>query len=71
MTCVQSECRRMEKIASVKETSGSVTRNLPAFFEDRIDLGRKLIFDNIDYEQKVRHMTEEHQNTLVHWTSYM
>ena len=71
MNCIQSECRRLEKITIAKETPGSVTRNLPSSLEDKIDLGRKVIFDNIDYEQKVHHMTEEHQNTLVHWTTYM
>ena len=36
-----------------------------------IDCGRKQVFDNIDYEQHVHHMSEDHQNTLYHWTSYM
>ena len=35
------------------------------------DMGRKQVFDNIDYQQTVHHMTEEHQNELHHWTSYM
>ena len=35
------------------------------------DEGRKQTFDNIDYQQVVHHMNEEHQNMLHHWTSYM
>ena len=35
------------------------------------DMGRKQVFDNIDYQQVVHHMDEEHQNLLHHWTSYM
>ena len=34
-------------------------------------MGRKQVFDNIDYQQVVHHMDEEHQNLLHHWTSYM
>lgn len=70
MNGVQSECKWMDKIANVKEI-GSVTRTLPASMDDKIDIRRKLILDNIGYEQKVHHMMEEHQNNLVHWTSYM
>ena len=32
----------------------------------RIDPGRKLVFDNIDYEQNVHHMTEEHQSNNIY-----
>ena len=35
------------------------------------DMGRKQVFDNIDYQQTVHHMAEEHRNELHHWTSYM
>ena len=35
------------------------------------DMDRKQVFDNIDYQQTVHHMSEEHLNELHHWTSYM
>ena len=33
-----------------------------------IDCGQKQVFDNIDYEQHVYHMSEDSQNTLYQWT---
>ena len=38
-------------------------RPVLAFFTD---MGRKQVFDNIDYQQTVHHITEEHQNELHH-----
>ena len=35
------------------------------------DIGRKLVFDNIDYKQQVHYMTEEHQNIDAHYVTYM
>ena len=35
------------------------------------DVGRKLVFDNIDCKQEMHHMTEEHQNMDVHSVTYM
>lgn len=35
------------------------------------DMGRKLVFDNIDYRQEVHYMTHEHQNNDAHCVTYM
>ena len=35
------------------------------------DVGRKLVFDNIDYRQEVHYMTHEHQNNDAHCVTYM
>ncbi len=35
------------------------------------DSGRKIVFDNIDYNQKVHYMTEHHQNIDHHYVTYM
>ena len=34
-------------------------------------VGRKLVFDNIDYRQEVHYMTHEHQNNDAHCVTYM
>lgn len=34
------------------------------------EVGRKLVFDNIDYRHEVHHMTEEHQNVDKHCVGY-
>jgi hypothetical protein len=36
-----------------------------------LDSGRKIVFDNIDYNQKVHYMTEQHQNVDHHYVTYM
>eukprot|EP00112_Aurelia_sp_Birch-Aquarium-sp1_P021394 Seg5754.2 transcript_id=Seg5754.2/GoldUCD/mRNA.D3Y31 product="hypothetical protein" pseudo=true protein_id=Seg5754.2/GoldUCD/D3Y31 len=36
-----------------------------------VDMGRKVMFDNIDYKQNVHHMTEDHQSPMFHWVTYM
>eukprot|EP00794_Sanderia_malayensis_P009643 gene9643-10630_t len=69
MTSVETECKRMDKIALAKKTTS--IRDQPIPLECKVDLGRKMVFDNVDFEQRVHHMTEEHQNSLVHWTSFM
>ncbi len=73
---INVECAMMQQKATAAAPTVDVTtreksRQLPATMIGKIPPGRKQIFDNIDYEQKVHHMTEEHQNTLTHWTSYM
>ena len=35
------------------------------------NVGRKLVFDNIDYRQQVHYMTHEHQNIDAHCVTYM
>ncbi len=35
------------------------------------DVGRKLVFDNIDYRHEVHYMTEEHQNVDNHCVTLM
>ena len=35
------------------------------------DVGRKLVFDNIDYRHEVHYMTEEHQNVNNHCVTLM
>ena len=35
------------------------------------EVGRKLVFDNIDYRHEVHHMTEEHQNVDKHCVTVM
>jgi hypothetical protein len=35
------------------------------------DNGRKITFDNLDYHQKVHHITEEHQNIDKHYVTSM
>lgn len=35
------------------------------------DIGRKLVFDNVDYHQEVHHMTEDHQNVHKHCVTIM
>lgn len=35
------------------------------------DAGRKIVFDNIDYNQKVHYMIEHHQNFDHHYVTYM
>ena len=34
------------------------------------EVGRKLVFDNIDYRHEVHHMAEEHQNVDKHCNCY-
>ncbi len=74
---IKAECAMMQQKATATApttdiiTTGDKITKLPASMIGGIHPGRKQIFDNIDYEQKVHHMTEEHQNTLSHWTSYM
>ena len=69
--CAMMQQRATATASTVDVTTGEKNKRLPAAMIDRNHPGRKQIFDNIDYEQKVHHMTEEHQNTLTHWTSYM
>ena len=35
------------------------------------DVGRKLVFDNIDYRHKIHYMTEEHQSVDNHCVTVM
>ena len=35
------------------------------------DKGRKLVFDNFDFKQRVHNMTESHQNFDIHWVTHM
>ena len=35
------------------------------------DKGRKLLFDNFDFQQQVHSMTEQHQNIDVHWVTHL
>ena len=35
------------------------------------DKGRKLVFDNFDFKQRVHNMTESHQNVDIHWVTHM
>ena len=35
------------------------------------DKGRKIVFDNFDFTQKVHGMTEAHQNPDVHWVTHL
>ena len=35
------------------------------------DKGRKLVFDNFDFQQQVHSMTEQHQNIDVHWITHL
>eukprot|EP00794_Sanderia_malayensis_P001047 gene1047-373_t len=42
------------------------SRSLPA-----PDMGRKIVFDNLDWHMPVHHMTEEHQNIDQHYTVKM
>ena len=35
------------------------------------DKGRKLVFDNFDFKQRVLNMTESHQNVYIHWVTHM
>lgn len=37
--------------------------------QSSMDCGRKITFNNLDYYQKVHHMTEEHQNIDKHYVS--
>eukprot|EP00794_Sanderia_malayensis_P008410 gene8410-9308_t len=70
MKCIELECTRMQKVQDKRKATPGV-KAMPTSLELQIDIGRKQVFDNIDFEQKVHHMTEEHQNNLIHWTSYM
>ena len=38
---------------------------------NQIDDGRKIVFDNFDFNQKVHHMSESHQNIDKHWVTHM
>jgi hypothetical protein len=35
------------------------------------DSGRKIVFENIDYNPKLHYMTEQHQNVDHHYVTYM
>ena len=35
------------------------------------DRGRKIVFDNFDFKQHVHNMTENHQNTDIHWVTHL
>ena len=35
------------------------------------DKGRKIVFDNFDFQQKVHGMTETHQNPDIHWVTHV
>ena len=46
-------------------------RLLSIWSEDASDQGLKLVFDNFDFNQKVHHMSEFHQNIDNHWVAHM
>ena len=35
------------------------------------DKGRKIVYDNFDFQQKVHGMTEAHQNPDIHWVTHL
>lgn len=36
-----------------------------------VDKGRKIVFDNFDFKQKVHEMSENHQNVDKHWVTHV
>ena len=42
-----------------------------AIVSHQADQGRKIVFDNFDFNQKVHHMSESHQNIDKHWVAHM
>lgn len=57
---VQAESARMLQLWEKENTVITGQSITPA------DSGRKIVFDNFDFIQKVHHMTETHQNTDNH-----
>ena len=66
MEKVRNESARLLSIWSEDESDQDevLSHQLP-------DQGRKLVFDNFDFNQKVHHMSESHQNIDNHWVAHM
>ncbi|XP_065054579.1 uncharacterized protein LOC135683293 isoform X2 [Rhopilema esculentum] len=58
-----------ETIEKDQEERVVACRKLPDFAV--ANKGWKIVLDNIDYQQNVHHMSEEHQNSMFHWVTYM
>ena len=71
----------MEKVKNESATLLSMWNNdyaindhadeVAAIVSHQADQGRKIVFDNFDFNQKVHHMSESHQNIDKHWVAHM
>ena len=66
MEKVRNESARLLSIWSEDESDQD-----EVFSHQLPDQGRKLVFDNFDFNQKVHHMSESHQNIDNHWVAHM
>lgn len=62
---------KMKAASENNAPSDTEVPNSESSVADEPDTGRKLIFDNLDYNQKVHYMTEEHQNNDKHCVTVM
>ena len=67
MERVRNESARMLSLWNNDASAG----NTDEVLSNQIDGGRKIVFDNFDFNQKVHHMSESHQNIDKHWVPHM
>ena len=54
-----------------QQSSKSVTASPTEHEKVQPDVGRKIVFDNIDYYAEIHEMTEDNQNKDEHWVTVM